>query len=109
MTREERRNIMYGLIEDINVIIDIPEMTKFLEGYPSIYDSVTQGHTREDPKLNADIGWGGFDYSYDLPDLPKEKDICNHFWYVTGYSPVTNEPYENCKYCDMKKEDYEDK
>ena len=96
----------------MSVTITLPE------GY-----SVAQGHTRDNPKSEgtndlwehlSDIN--GYDYSYDLPDLPRIKDLedkidpkdhCDHKWVITGHSVMTNQPWYNCEYCDMKKEDYE--
>ena len=30
---------------------------------------------------------------------------CDHDWCVTGRSPISNEVWENCKHCDIAKED----
>lgn len=43
-----------------------------------------------------------------LPPIPKnDPDNCYHVWEVVGSGPVTDTPWFNCKYCKIRKEDYE--
>ena len=88
----------------------------------SEHTSVSQGHTRDDPShvvteaTDTEVTFESIEHpwDYELPtlpddetDLPQESKTCDHFWYVTGHSPLDNKPYENCKYCDMRREDYD--
>jgi hypothetical protein len=54
-------------------------------------DSVSQGHTRDDPTLSLDYPW---DYTL--------QDHCNHLWKT--YHGII-EIFDYCEYCDIKKED----
>lgn len=67
-----------------------------------VSNAIIEGWTRDNPD---DLEWMG----YDLPGLPDEKEAeteeCEHKWVITGYSPVTNLAYKNCKWCDIREED----
>lgn len=65
------------------------------------------------------MGWGDwYDEDGGLPSIPTSENHeesvtkttqanCFHRWEITGYGPNSKDPWENCKNCGMKKEDYE--
>jgi hypothetical protein len=80
-------------------------------GYAIEKDSASRGHTRDEPKK-----WG---YDYDDIKKPSQSNYgnvdidkggnqgvkCKHEWVTTGRSPITNDVWENCKHCDIARED----
>ena len=54
----------------------------------------------------------GAKINFTVEDLTKKlanpeeiKKICFHDWYISGYGPVSGQPWHNCKKCGINKED----
>lgn len=47
----------------------------------------------------------GMEYLSRLNGEKMVKSGCRHSWEITGSSPITGKIWQNCFYCNMKKED----
>ena len=64
-----------------------------------VTDSVEAGHTRDKPKKFTDMA------NVDIDKGGQQGIKCDHEWYVTGRSPIHDTEWENCKHCDIARED----
>jgi hypothetical protein len=66
--------------------------------------SVEAGHTRDKPKKYTDMS-NTFTGNVDINKGGQQGIKCDHEWYTTGRSPIHDTEWENCKHCDIARED----
>lgn len=88
--QEAWEELGYNLKRDLDDLTNEIESSKKW-GYD--YDDIKK------PKKFTDMGHGGLNGTV-------EKE-CKHEWVTTGRSPITNDVWENCKHCDIAREDVE--